>query len=232
MELWTAFTIGALGSLHCAGMCGPIALAVPVLGRSKTAAFLSRLLYNTGRIVTYAAMGGFFGTLGYGVAIWGTQQSLSIIIGVAIVFSVILPFSLKRFFNINAVLTGIIGKIKKSMGLLFGKKDAHTIFLIGFLNGFLPCGLVYLGIAGAVASGSVTDGVLYMSAFGLGTLPMLLAISYLGKLITPGFRGFVRKSLPIVVLFLGFLFIMRGLNLGIPYLSPKANHAHSVSVCQ
>ena len=231
MELWTALTIGALGSLHCAGMCGPIALAVPVVGKGNSAALLSRVTYNIGRISTYALMGAFFGSVGYGVAIWSTQQGLSIVLGTLIVISVIVPYSLKRFFNFNFIISGFIGKLKKNMGLLLGKKSFRTVFLIGFLNGFLPCGLVYLGIAGSVASGNIVEGALYMSAFGLGTLPMMLLVSYLGKLIGPGFRVFVKKSLPVVVLCLGVLFIMRGLNLGIPYISPKANHAHSVSVC-
>lgn len=231
MELWTALTIGALGSLHCAGMCGPIALAVPVIGKGSSAAFFSRIIYNAGRISTYALMGAFFGSVGYGVAIWSTQQNLSIVLGALIVISVVVPYSLKRFFNFNFVISGFIGKLKKNMGLLLGKKSVHTVFLIGFLNGFLPCGLVYLGIAGAVAAGNVADGALYMAAFGFGTLPMMLLVSYLGKLIGPSFRIFVRRSLPVVVVCLGVLFIMRGLNLGIPYISPKANHAHSVSIC-
>lgn len=231
MELWTALTIGALGSLHCAGMCGPIALAVPIVGKGTLAKFFSRVVYNSGRVFSYALMGAFFGSLGYGVAIWSTQQGLSVVLGSLIILSVLIPFGLKRFFNFSILLNGFISKIKQRMGLLFGKKRWDTVFLIGFLNGFLPCGLVYIAIAGSVASGNLLGGSLYMAAFGLGTLPMMLAVSYLTKWFGPNIRLYVRKAMPVIVLFLGVMFIMRGLNLGIPYISPKINHTHSVTIC-
>jgi len=232
MELWTALTLGALGSLHCAGMCGPIALAVPVIGQGSFNKLLSRLLYNSGRIFTYALIGAIFGGVGFGVAIWSSQQGLSIVLGTLIVLSVLIPFSLKRFFDFGKVASGLINSIKKNMGLLFGKKQWHTLFLLGLLNGFLPCGLVYMGIAGAVAAGDISGGAIYMAAFGLGTLPMMLSVSYLGKWFGPSLRSYVRKAIPVMILFLGVMLLMRGLNLGIPYMSPKINHAHSVTVCE
>src|SRR5690606_12548659 len=122
--------------------------------------------------------------------------------------------------NISGPITLAIGKIKSSMGGLLKKKSPDMFFTIGVLNGFLPCGLVYLAVFGAVASGTALQGSLYMILFGLGTIPLMTSVVYSKGLISPALRQQVRKLIPVFVVLIGIIFIIRGLGLGIPYLSP------------
>jgi sulfite exporter TauE/SafE len=103
------------------------------------------------------------------------------------------------------------------------------MFLIGILNGFLPCGLVYVALAGAIASGDAISGAAVMILFGLGTIPAMFAASVFGKFINIGIRTKLRKAVPALAILLAAVFILRGLNLGIPYLSPRLNAPTNVS---
>ena len=89
MELWTAFSIGLLGSLHCIGMCGPIAFALPLNRQNNFQASLGGLTYNLGRLLTYFLLGSLFGVLGFGFALAGAQQWISIVVGVFMISTVI-----------------------------------------------------------------------------------------------------------------------------------------------
>ncbi len=221
MELLTALTIGLLGSLHCIGMCGPIALALPVPKSSNLIFFSGRILYNSGRIISYALLGLLFGFLGKGFVAWGYQQSLSIALGVIILILLFIPVKYKnKFLGMNIILK-ITEPLKKMIGNLFKRDSLPSFLLIGFLNGFLPCGFVYIGLAGATATGSPVTGMLFMILFGLGTFPAMLAVSLFGKLINLNIRRKISKAVPVFAFILAVIFILRGMNLGIPYLSPK-----------
>ncbi len=213
------FTIGILGSFHCVGMCGPIALALPVAdaGKWKRLWFIS--LYNLGRVAAYASLGVIFGLLGKQFFIGGYQRILSIALGVLILF--FLFFS--KYINSNSsFLHSYTLRLKQFLGtLLRGEKQFYTYLLIGFLNGFLPCGLVYVAVAGAVATGSVLNSSLFMAAFGLGTFPIMFTVTVLGKYISVQWRNQMRKAVPVFVGVMAVLLILRGLNLGIPYISPE-----------
>ncbi len=221
MELITALTIGFLGSFHCIGMCGPIAVALPVPKSSNIVFFTGRVLYNSGRLISYGIMGLLFGFLGKGFAVWGYQQSLSITLGVIIIILLVIPAKYKnKFLGMNLILK-ITEPLKRSIGKLFKRTSLPSFLLIGFLNGFLPCGFVYIGLAGAAATGSPLDGMLFMLLFGLGTVPAMLAVSLFGKLISLNVRKKISRVIPVLALMLALIFILRGMNLGIPYLSPK-----------
>ena len=221
MELLTALTIGFFGSFHCIGMCGPIALALPVPKSSNIIFFGGRVLYNFGRLISYGLMGLLFGLLGKGFAVWGYQQSLSIALGVIIIILLFIPARYKnKVLGMNIILK-ITEPLKKSIGNLFKKDNLPAFLLIGFLNGFLPCGFVYIGLAGAAATGSLVTGMLFMIMFGLGTVPAMLAVSLFGKLITLNIRRKISRAIPVLAFMLAVIFILRGLNLGIPYLSPR-----------
>ncbi len=103
---------------------------------------------------------------------------------------------------------------------MFAIRSFQSLFFIGMLNGLLPCGLVYMAIAGAIGTGGVAEGSLYMILFGLGTIPMLLSISLAGNIMSIAVRKRINKLIPVLVVIVGVLFILRGLSLGIPYLSP------------
>lgn len=224
MELYiTAFTIGLVGSFHCIGMCGPIAFALPVKKNTPFYRIISGIIYNIGRITTYILFGVLFGTLGQGISTASTQQGISIALGIIFILSVLLPKSLINKINPTGTIGFYISKVKVGLSKLLSSSSTPNLLLIGLLNGLLPCGLVYAAIGGSIATGKTIDGALYMFAFGLGTLPMMFTAVMLSNFITIGFRNKIKKLIPVFVIILGCLFILRGLNLNIPYLSPKIN---------
>jgi uncharacterized protein len=221
LEFTSALALGFIGSLHCAGMCGPIALALPLNDRSWFARISGGLLYNAGRTITYALLGAIVGLAGLGLALGGMQQWVSIILGSLMILAVIVP----RLGSIGkkavSVTDSLTGKLKKPFIKLFKMRTYGSLFMIGLLNGFLPCGLVYIALAGALVMSHVHQGALYMLFFGLGTIPMMLAIAIAGNILTRKLRQKLTIVIPYFIILLGILFILRGLNLGIPYVSPK-----------
>jgi sulfite exporter TauE/SafE len=218
--LFSALVLGLMGSFHCAGMCGPIAIALPLQGNTTGKKIFGGTLYNLGRTVTYGFMGAIFGLLGQGIVMIGFQQKVSVIMGAVMIISVLFPALFKNQYRMDKSWFSFVGKLKKSIGGLFSVRSYSSLFFIGLLNGLLPCGLVYMAIAGAIGTGSVTNGTLYMILFGLGTIPMLLAISLAGNMMSHSIRKKVNKLIPILIVVVGVLFILRGLSLGIPFLSP------------
>jgi uncharacterized protein len=219
--LWVAFTIGVLGSFHCVGMCGPIALALPVVHRNELSKAIGILLYNLGRVSTYTLLGILFGTLGKGLFLSGLQQSLSIAIGLIILLAMFLPSQAKNWLRGLENSYGRITNFKHYLGVMFRKKTYAALFGAGFFNGLLPCGLVYLAIAGAAGSSGIAEGALFMAFFGLGTVPVMFGVLVLSNNISLTLRSKIRKVVPVFAVVFALLLIARGLNLGIPYISPK-----------
>jgi sulfite exporter TauE/SafE len=177
-------------------------------------------MYHIGRLLAYAIIGLVFGLIGKSLYIFGMQQQLSIIIGLVMIILVLLPYKWLSKFNLAQPIYKAVGYIKKSLGQALHKKTADTFLTIGFLNGFLPCGLVYMAVFGAIAMGSYAEGSLYMILFGLGTIPLMTAAIYLGKFLNSAIKQRIQKAIPVFVVIIGALFILRGLGLGIPYISP------------
>ncbi len=221
MELWTALVIGLAGSLHCIGMCGPIAIALPGTAERKWYYATGRLTYNLGRIVTYAALGAVCGLVGHTIFVAGYQESLSIFLGVLILLGLLLPSKYGKYITGAKVHEALNLRLRKVWGKLMSRHTIGSMFVIGLLNGFLPCGLVYVALAGSVATGSVLGGAAYMSLFGLGTIPVMFAMSLFGTLVGVGVKRTINRLLPVGVIILASLFILRGLSLGIPYISPN-----------
>ncbi|WP_347374961.1 sulfite exporter TauE/SafE family protein [Aequorivita sp. Q41] len=219
--LATALVFGLLGSFHCVGMCGPIAFLLPVDSNNHFKKMGQIFLYHFGRILAYSILGLVFGLVGKSLNLFGFQQQLSIIIGVLMVFVVLLPQKTFNKYNFSKPLYKIISKVKSALGKELKKKTPDTFLTIGFLNGFLPCGLVYMALFGAIASGKTLQGSLYMAVFGLGTLPLMTSAIYLGNFLNGQVRQRIRRAIPVFVVIIGCLFIVRGLGLGIPYISPK-----------
>lgn len=231
--LITALIFGLLGSFHCVGMCGPIAFMLPVSRDNEVKKFLQIFLYHAGRLVSYGIIGLAFGLVGKSLDLFGFQQQLSILIGVLMIAVILVPAVKFQKYNLSLPLYSIIGKIKSSLGAALKKKSPDTFFTIGFLNGFLPCGLVYMAVFGAIATGNIMQGSLYMILFGLGTIPLMTTAVYFGRLLNGVMRQRIRKLIPVTVVIIGLLFILRGLGLGIPYLSPKQDKENitSTMVC-
>jgi len=216
--LLTAFLLGLAGSFHCVGMCGPIALSLPLRGETVAGKIWGGILWSFGRIVTYSLMGAIFGMIGLGFKMAGFQQIVSVIVGALMILSAVLPSLFKNFRM--GKMTALFNPVRKSMQQLFREKNNKALFFIGIFNGLLPCGLVYLAIAGAIGTADTILSIGYMALFGLGTLPLLLAVSMLGNIISQTLRNRLNKVVPFVVILIGIIFILRGLTLGIPYLSP------------
>ena len=215
----SAILFGLLGSFHCVGMCGPIAFMLPIDRQNNAKGFLQILSYHFGRLLSYSLIGLLFGFLGKGFYFFGFQQQLSIIVGLSMILVIIFP----RFFskvNLSKGISKLIFKVKNALGKELKNKRNDTFFTIGFLNGFLPCGLVYMAVFGALASTNAFSGSLYMFLFGLGTIPLMTSVVYLGNFTKGNFRKKIQKTIPIVVVLIGVLFVLRGLGLGIPYVSP------------
>ena len=218
--LWSAFILGLLGSFHCVGMCGPIAFMLPVDRTNSFRKITQIFTYHFGRLLAYSIIGLFFGLVGKSLYIFGFQQQLSIAIGVLMIIVVLIPVPTFNRYNFSKPVYKIISKVKSSLGKALKKKTADTFLTIGFLNGFLPCGLVYMAVFASLAMQSTTQGSLYMVLFGLGTIPLMTTAIYIGKFLNIKAKQRIQKAIPVFVIIIGLLFIIRGLGLDIPYLSP------------
>lgn len=230
MEFWTAFTLGFLGSFHCVGMCGPIVLALPGgvrpgearpgMANKKLFFVFTRLSYNLGRITTYAIVGLLFGLIGKGFALSGMQKGLSIALGVSVILTAFLPAAFSQSINPAGKLGRLVSWLKKKMQVQLRRRSYLSVYTIGILNGLLPCGLVYLATAGALTQDTPWLGAVYMAAFGAGTLPAMLALAFAGNFLSIHWRNGIRRAMPVITVVVGLLLIVRGLELGIPYISP------------
>jgi uncharacterized protein len=218
--LISAFVLGLLGSFHCVGMCGPIAFMLPVHRTNSYKKTGQIAIYHFGRLLSYSIIGLIFGLLGKGLYIFGLQQQLSIIIGVLMIVVVLIPYKTFNKYNFSKPLFKGISKVKSALGKALKKKTPDTFLTIGFLNGFLPCGLVYMAIFAAIASGNTIEGSLYMLFFGLGTIPLMTTAIYFSSILKGNMRQHIQKIIPVFVVLIGVLFILRGLGLGIPFISP------------
>jgi sulfite exporter TauE/SafE len=222
-----ALLLGLLGSLHCIGMCGPIALALP-LQRKSTGALLSGIfIYNFGRASTYALLGALSGLAGSALKWAGGQQTLSITAGIIILLALFAGAYGKRI-KITSPFAKWFSAIRNALGKLFKRKRSDALLLIGILNGLLPCGLVYAALGGAAATGSLLNGALFMFIFGIGTIPVLSFLSFAGTKISFSLREKMRKAVPVFVGIMALLLIVRGLGLGIPYVSPSYSDGQTV----
>lgn len=214
MELWTAVTIGFFGSFHCLGMCGPIALALPGRGGAAGRFAAGRLLYNFGRITTYSLMGALFGIFGHSAALAGLQQSLSIALGILIIAGVLIQSPrLARWWQAWSSRMPF-ARLQQAIRRQFSRQGMPALYTIGLLNGLLPCGFVYMGLAGSLTTGSVTGGALYMMLFGLGTFPAMFGIALAPDLLTFRMRARINRVIPYLTLSVGLYLVYRGLAWG------------------
>jgi sulfite exporter TauE/SafE len=202
-------------------MCGPIAMMLPLERNNPTKKAFQVLVYHFGRLTAYGILGLVFGLLGKGLYLAGFQQQMSIFVGIVMIAVVLIPEKIFARYNFSKPIYRIISKVKSSLGSQFKKKSPDAIFMIGLLNGFLPCGLVYAALFGAIAMQNEFYGIAYMLLYGLGTIPMMSAVVYMSNMLTNPMRGKIQKLIPIVAVCIGTLFILRGLGLGIPYVSPS-----------
>jgi sulfite exporter TauE/SafE len=221
--------LGMVGSLHCVGMCGPIALALPSRGGGVGSRIISSVVYNIGRVTTYTTMGAIIGIAGGRLLAVSLQQHLSIFFGLILLLFVFKPAWLERQVTKLPIVGDGVLIIRKSIGSLFRQPSLRSLLLIGVLNGLLPCGFVYVAWAGALTSGSIAKGAAFMALFGLGTFPALWAVAFGGSIFSGNVRLTINKVTPFIVGIMALLFVLRGLNLDIPFVSPKIDFDNSSS---
>lgn len=212
----SAFLFGLLGSVHCAVMCGPIALVLP-----KGKLLFNQLAYNFGRITSYLIIGGIFGLIGRGLFLVGFQQTLSILAGVLLLVIYFGSRVSSKKNRLSTVVQIFTGKLRKLIGPQLHSMKWHSRYLVGIINGFLPCGLVYMAAVAGISTGSPEGGMSYMFLFGLGTVPMMVGITFTKLFFSSKNRVNIYKAVPYFVVIVSTLFVLRGLNLGVPYVSPK-----------
>jgi hypothetical protein len=215
------FLLGFLGSLHCVGMCGPIALALPWKSASQAHFVWKQIFYFLFKALAYMLLGFLSGLLGDTFRFFGFQQTVSIVLG-----SIMLILGISTLFQFSFIKKmTILDKVFAGLRTLFGKflksERPASFMAIGFLNGFLPCGFVYIGLASAVVTNSVLNAGVFMFFFGIGTIPALLTASLLPRFLRTKQQLSTRKLIPLFSILFAILFILRGLNLGIPFVSPR-----------
>lgn len=218
--LGIGFLMGLIGSAHCIGMCGPLVMGLPIFDKSIFRKSVAVILYHIGKLLSYTLLGVFAGLFGKQIVLINTQQHLSIIIGVIMLVYVLWVFIIHPSYRIKS-LTFLQKPLLASLSQLFRSKQIYSYLLIGLLNGLLPCGMVYLALGSAMATGSIMGGALFMLFFGLGTVPSLLLVVVGGQYLGLIFRKRLQAFLPVIIFMMGVVLILRGMNLGIPFISPQ-----------
>jgi len=225
-----AFVMGLIGSFHCLGMCGPIAMALPMGHRGNGSRLLGGVIYNLGRVFTYSFLGLILGMAGDLLISPKIQNTVSITFGALIVTYLLLPSKTKTFLKISPN-QNLLVRLRKQLAKFLYIQNNSSLFGIGMLNGLLPCGMIYLALTSSFLAGNAVKGSLFMFSFGLGTFPTMLAAVFFGSFLSQHIRSKLRKLVPVFLFFMAALLIVRGMNLGIPYLSPSVPvHASSEAV--
>ncbi len=216
---YIAFVIGISSSFHCIGMCGPIAAAIPTRSATNFGILFKLLQYHIGRIFTYSILGLVVGNIGLTLATFGALQWISIISGM-----ILIAFAWKKYF-INyfswRIFSGISSFVSKGVGKVLRSNSPFKLVSLGILNGLLPCGMVFIALTNALLTGNPTSSATAMIFFGLGTLPAMIAVGFMLNKISLKLRSKMNKALPYLLTVVGLMIILRGMNLDIPYLSPK-----------
>jgi sulfite exporter TauE/SafE len=214
------FIMGAVGSLHCIGMCGPLAMALPLGNRSAGGRLTGGVLYNLGRVLTYTWLGLVLGLAGGFLITPKIQSTVSLAFGAAILLYLCLPATVKRSLSKTSNAQGFFMTLRTQLGKLLSTPTNSSLFGIGMLNGLLPCGMIYIALTSSFLTGSSVNGGLFMAAFGLGTVPAMLSAVFFGSFVSQQVRMRLRKTIPVFLACMAALLVLRGLNLGIPYISP------------
>jgi uncharacterized protein len=204
--MWTALLMGLGGSLHCAGMCSPLAMAVTNLNKHV---LLNRIIYNAGRVMVYGALGFVVASLGLLVDVSAFQNILSISLGLLLILMGVGTISSIRIPVVTKTVNRLVMFIKKHFAFLLQRKNYGSLFAMGMLNGILPCGLTYITASYAITLPSAWDGFLFMLVFGLGTIPVMIGLPYVFQFVSSYFQLRLSKVTTVLMIGLGVLLITR-----------------------
>jgi len=228
------FIIGLMTSVHCIGMCGGINLtvslsAVKLNGKEDKAIKRARpaILYNAGRVVSYTLVGALVGALGSVISITGSIQG--IIVGIAGIFMVLMGINMLGLFP---WVTKILPRLPKGISSkIINSGSGRGPFIVGLLNGFMPCGPLQSVQIYALGTGSAFAGALSMFLFSLGTVPLMLGFGSISSILPPKFHGRILKVSALLVLMLGGGMVLRGMSLnGLSVMGANSFNVNSENV--
>lgn len=222
-----AFYIGLFGSIHCIGMCGPLAFAIPTGDKRRWLFAWDKLVYQFGRIISYSLLGLLIGLIGKQLWLLGLQRGVTIASGILILIA-----ASSRLFKLSFTNSQRGNRLFLAVNrmVVYAVNHRWGHVFVGMLNGLLPCGFVYLALAGAINTSSAGGAMQYMFWFGLGTLPLMFLATVGSGFINLSLRRKLNLVVPYFMVLLGAWFILRGLSLDIPYLSPVIRAAQNL--CQ
>jgi len=215
---FSAFLIGLAGSVHCVGMCGPLALAIPGASKDKGFTFFLRTIaYQISRISGYGVLGLIVGFFSQGMQFTGVQPYFSLLSGIVLLFLGffgIIPEV--NAFSKYPIIQHFQVKINRIIGTVMTNEHFSTPFVLGFLNAMLPCGMIYIALGTGLSSGNMSEAALYLISFGLGTLPLMFMMSLSGQFLSLQMRRSWQKTIPIIFMISGIILIYKGMNIDLP----------------
>lgn len=229
----TGFLLGLGGSLHCIGMCGPIAIALPgpKLKTRWQKIASDKMAYQFGRVATYTMLGTIVGIGGCYIALAGYSKILSITSGLLMILALSAQLLWQRELISGRLVEKTIAPLKRALGILLKKHDTLTHFSIGLLNGLLPCGLVTAALIGSLGMGSIGSGAIFMFGFGLGTLPLMSMVALGGSQISCTLKRRLRFAAPAIGIAIAVLFLLRGMSVKTSYAKNSSSTASSIVDC-
>jgi uncharacterized protein len=220
--LLTAFLMGMAGSLHCAGMCSPLALAVTNL---RSSAMMNRILYNIGRITTYGILGSITAAIGYILPFSKYQNLLSITLGALLILMAVTGITGARIPIITNAMVKLTAILKAKFSKHIRDKRRGTFLFLGALNGLLPCGLTFLALSFCITLTLPIEGFIYMFVFGVGTLPVMLGLVSIIDIVKNKMRWNINKITTGLMILSGILLIARVFLVHLP-----ESHTHEMNV--
>lgn len=222
----TALVIGFLGSLHCAGMCSPLAIAVTNLSKP---AFINRFTYNSGRILSYGVQGIIAASVGSLFEFTGLQTVLSISLGILLIVAGFAGITSFHIPILSSAIQKLTVFIKIRLGDFIKKKTKISLIITGMLNGLLPCGLTYMALTYCLTIINPLEGLLYMLVFGLGTLPVMLGLTTIMQTLMLKFNFSFRKLTTVTMVVLGVMLITRSMH---AHPEDHKTGADGITVCR
>lgn len=226
--IYTALIMGFAGSLHCMGMCSPLAMTVT---RVSSNVMTNRLLYNTGRIFTYGIVGAIIASIGFAFPISKYQNLLSLIMGLALITIGLASVSRLSIPFITTVLLKLSVMLKNAFAQFLKQKNFVSIFLLGTFNGFLPCGLTFLALTYCVILSAPMEGFVFMILFGVGTLPAMLGFTSFFQWIVKRFHFSPQRLTTSLFVISGILLIARIFLIHVPHANSIAGGMLDVVIC-
>ncbi len=227
--IFTALLIGLAGSLHCIGMCSPLIMAATAM---KPSVFLSRFIYNAGRIFTYALLGTIVASIGMTLPAGNYQNLLSIILGLALLLIALGAIRNTNIPFVSGILQSISNKLKTVFSKYLNSKNYRSLFILGSVNGLLPCGLTFLALSYCLTLQRPIDGFYFMLLFGVGTLPVMLGFTSILQFLIKQFHFDIKGISTGMLILSGVVLIARVFIVELPHATSFKEGVIDIVMCR